>query len=825
MAAGLEVLPGGRGMNRTPGTPSGSSGERPSHEPPTHPGPSRRPDRYASLRSSVGRHPADVLRLALAAGVVLVCVVIARAQGVNEVEAAIFRELQRLPDWSARVWDVLGWSGAWPVILAGAGLALYLGRVRMALAVAWSGVIAWALVVIMHHLIGPRVMGVALLEGMRGPGPAGFLFPSLHTAVIAAVVTAAGPYVTRIERCTSWVLVVAVGVADLYLGKALPVGCFAGVVLGWGVGVLVHLAIGAPGRRTSEPSVQNALRRVGLAPATVVHTGGQRLRPQLYNVTTDDGEHLQVKVVRRLHRLDGPGHRVRRLLASLEVGPAPSPSTPRHEVAHEAYLTLLAERAGVGTLPVLFAGEIEHGPPFLVHRHVPGRRLSSLPADAVTNADLDAIWESLAALHVARIIHHDLRAENFLIDDEGTIRITDFTFGRLAGPGTGTLRDTAELLVSLTSVVGVERAVESAARRVPADTLQAALPHLQPLALHGRFRHQITDNATLGQLREVLADHLGCEVPPFRSPVRPATVAIVAAGGLAVYLLLPELSSVDAVRSVLAGADWGWLAASVALGFLAILASALTILGSVPSALPIRRTIGVQLAAAFTGRTTVAALGYYTIHLSFFRRIGLSRKDAVGVLLLNRAATVAVTGIATVISFLVIGSAVPVGQVTVPWWAWVALGGAALAAVAFLASPAGRPRVWQPAWALAGQLIATMIPTLRRPIRAVQLILGEVGFLAFSAAALATTLSGVGAHYALGAVVAVFVVASTLGQLLPTPGGLGAVEGGLVAGLTAIGIAPADAVGATLAARVLTFWLPVLPGIVAFRVLQHHEVI
>jgi undecaprenyl-diphosphatase len=71
----------------------------------------------------------------------------------------------------------------------------------------------------------------------------------------------------------------------------------------------------------------------------------------------------------------------------------------------------------------------------------------------------------------------------------------------------------------------------------------------------------------------------------------------------------------------------------------------------------------------------------------------------------------------------------------------------------------------------------------------------------------------------------VYIVASTLGQLLPTPGGLGAVEGALVAGLTAIGIPSSDAVAAALVARVLTFWLPVLPGIVAFRLLQHHGAI
>jgi undecaprenyl-diphosphatase len=123
------------------------------------------------------------------------------------------------------------------------------------------------------------------------------------------------------------------------------------------------------------------------------------------------------------------------------------------------------------------------------------------------------------------------------------------------------------------------------------------------------------------------------------------------------------------------------------------------------------------------------------------------------------------------------------------------------------------------------QLLQTTVPTMRQPVRAAQLIGGEVAFLAFSALGLATTLSALGATYDLWAVIAVFIVGSTLGQLLPTPGGLGAVEGALVAGLTAIGIPPTDAVAATLTTRVLMFWLPVLPGIAAFRLLQHHGVV
>lgn len=189
----------------------------------------------------------------------------------------------------------------------------------------------------------------------------------------------------------------------------------------------------------------------------------------------------------------------------------------------------------------------------------------------------------------------------------------------------------------------------------------------------------------------------------------------------------------------------------------------------------------MQVAAAFTGRTTVAALGDYAINLAFLERLGMRRADAVSVLVLNRAATVVVSGLATVIGLLVIGRAVPIGSVSIPWWAVVAVGAVIVLAAAFLFTPYGRDRVWRRLASMLGELRAATGPTLRRPVRTVELLGGETAFLALSAAGIVATLSALGAHYSVVAVIAVFMVASTIGQLLPTPGGLGAVEGGLVA--------------------------------------------
>ncbi|MFI5010299.1 MAG: flippase-like domain-containing protein [Solirubrobacterales bacterium] len=54
------------------------------------------------------------------------------------------------------------------------------------------------------------------------------------------------------------------------------------------------------------------------------------------------------------------------------------------------------------------------------------------------------------------------------------------------------------------------------------------------------------------------------------------------------------------------------------------------------------------------------------------------------------------------------------------------------------------------------------------------------------------------------------------GNLLPVPGGIGGVEGGMIGALVAFGVEFHLAVLAVLAYRGISFWLPTVPGVVAY---------
>jgi uncharacterized membrane protein YbhN (UPF0104 family)/membrane-associated phospholipid phosphatase len=774
----------------------------------------------------LGRHPRDLAVLIIAAAVVAACSRVALQAGVNPVELAIYQQIERIPQASTSLWRVLHWAGGWAGIAAVGALALYFKRIRLGLQCTAAGVLAWGFSLVVSGLIGRRPIPPALIDvvGVRLPGPGGFGFPDSPAAVAAAMLTVAAPYLKPRYRGIGWAVAVLVATADVYLGRSLPVDAFAGVFLGWGVGALFHLALGAPGRQTSVAAVHQALDQAGLAPMEVLPVRGHLLGPLEFTVMTGTGERLRVQAVRQLHRRAGPWYRLRRLLASLEVEDEPALSSTYHEAEHEALVTLLAEHGGVRTPAIVLACQTLDGSSLLVRRQVEGRRLTRLAGHEITGVLLDEIWDQIGRLGNARIAHHDLRAKNVLVDTAGRPWLLNLTLGKAGATANRTAQDIAEALVSITSLIGVEAAVLTASRVLPPDRLEAALAYLQPLALPRRIRKQLSDERyLLADLRETLAERIGRPIPTFRSPVRPRTVVGLLLFGGAIYTLLPQLANLQAVFESMTRASWVWLAVSVVTGLVAIVLAAVSVIGASQEELPFWRTTAVQTAAAFTGRTTPGGIGFFGINIAFMERLGIRRSHAVGVAMLNVAATGVLGGIWSVVGAFGLGTAGLLGGLTIPhgWPVVAAVGGLVVVAAAVLASPFGRRKIVRP----SVQVLWELAVTLRQPRRAFQLFGGAAAYLAVSGLGLVTCLVAFGSHAPVLAVLTVFVIGQTFGHIIPTPGGLGAVESLTVGGLAAVGIAPTTAVAAVLTSRLLTYWLPVLPGIAVFRYLQHRNLI
>lgn len=99
-------------------------------------------------------------------------------------------------------------------------------------------------------------------------------------------------------------------------------------------------------------------------------------------------------------------------------------------------------------------------------------------------------------------------------------------------------------------------------------------------------------------------------------------------------------------------------------------------------------------------------------------------------------------------------------------------------------------------------------------------LMGAIGYWAFDIATLWAAFHAFGGSPP----VAVIIVAYYVGQLanaLPIPGGIGGVEGGMIGSFVAFGVSGSTAALAVLAYRLISFWLPILPGSVAYLQLRN----
>jgi uncharacterized protein (TIRG00374 family) len=94
-------------------------------------------------------------------------------------------------------------------------------------------------------------------------------------------------------------------------------------------------------------------------------------------------------------------------------------------------------------------------------------------------------------------------------------------------------------------------------------------------------------------------------------------------------------------------------------------------------------------------------------------------------------------------------------------------------------------------------------------------IVGSIGYWAWDNAALWAAFHAFGFSPPITVILMGYLIGQ-LGGLLPLPGGLGGIDGGLIGTLIVYGIAAAPTAAAVLVYRVILFWLPLIAGTVAF---------
>jgi uncharacterized membrane protein YbhN (UPF0104 family) len=98
-------------------------------------------------------------------------------------------------------------------------------------------------------------------------------------------------------------------------------------------------------------------------------------------------------------------------------------------------------------------------------------------------------------------------------------------------------------------------------------------------------------------------------------------------------------------------------------------------------------------------------------------------------------------------------------------------------------------------------------------------LLGAIGWWGFDIAVLWSCFHAFGGSPPTAVIVMSYFV-GMLGNVLPLPGGIGGVDGAMIGAFSAFGVSTSLAVVSVLAYRALAFWLPTLPGAVAYLQLR-----
>ena len=431
-------------------------------------------------------------------------------------------------------------------------------------------------------------------------------------------------------------------------------------------------------------------------------------------------------------------------------------------------------------------------------------------------------------LHRARIAHRSLRAANIVVDCACRPWIVDFSFSELGATQRQIALDVAELLASLATIAGAGRAVASAAAVIGPEGVAAAVPLLQPLALSAGTRRAIArQDGLLTATRVAAAAASGREDQELAriQRVRPRTLLAIAAAAGAFYFLLPKLAQVGSGWQAIQSADWAWLPLVIALSAATYLASAIALMGAVPQRIRFWPTVLAQAASSFVNRVSPANVGGMALNARFLQKSGVETSAGVAAVGVNSLAGAIVHLILIVVFFT---------------WAGQGLGKAfklpssskLLLILAVVVAIIGIVLATRPGRRFAsGKLIpglrsaaVSLKRVARNPGKMTMLFGGSVLITLAYIGAFAASVEALGGGPGVVLVGAVYLGASALAAAAPTPGGLGALEAALVAGLTGAGMLAGPAVSAVLVYRLATYWLPVAPGWLSWRVLQRREI-
>jgi uncharacterized membrane protein YbhN (UPF0104 family) len=678
-----------------------------------------------------------------------------------------------------------------------------------------------------------------------------------YAVAVTAMLTVAGPATRRRTVRISWNLMFAALLIVLITGQVSLPGVLIALLLGRLAGSSVQYVSGTRSERAYGPDLVAAVRRAGFTPTslarvhaltepvgddaaasaqTVPHgtgdaapddpaalalsrTGDNRVYAMYCDddvrrdVVVLDGDRQVVGLITRLWQ----GLRLRGIEGRAAI-------SLRAVAERTALLSYAATAAGVRTPRLLGIGESGDSIALVLEHASPAVSLRDLPDGEVHDDVLAEAWKQLVRAHTAGLTHRALTQDVLLThrDPDGSphVWITGWEQGDIASSPLSRRLDLVQMLTLIGLRVGPHRAVASAVRALPDADIAAIGPLIQSIALPRSTREEVRRaKGLLGELRGALVERLPeASVQPQRiSRFSARTVLTSTLMIIAIAVIVTTINFNEIAQAVREANPW-WIAVAFALAITTWFGAGLTLVAFSPTRVPLARATLTAAAGSFVALAAPAGIGPAALNLRLLTQRRVSMSMAVATVALVQVSQFVVTVLLLVALAIFTGSG---ALVELPSPAvLITLAGVALAVVATLLVPPVRR------WGMGyiGPRLAQVWPRLAQMLsHPGRLALGVAGNLIMTLGyivALWCCLAAFGESLALVDIALVNLVGNALGALIPTPGGLGGVEGALTAGLSAGGVPATIAFSVTILYRLCTYWGRVPIGWVAMRYLE-----
>ena len=666
----------------------------------------------------------------------------------------------------------------------------------------------------------------ALAHAGTSPG-ATLLDPLL--AALAAFLTVIGLTGRPKWRAWFWVAIVFYCVTSLarHPGPSSVLSLLITLLIGSVVGSGLRYLIGATSERPTAAEIAAALSETAMPLVEIRRVPDSTTENRIYAARSRDGTLLDVTVFDRDQQAADAFYRIYRRLRLPSQVSRSRPLTVSRAIERRALMTYAVEDVGVPTPRLLATVRVGAEAAAIATAHRDGVTLAELPGPP-SDRQLAPVWDMVLRLHRHRVTHRSLTADHIQLSGP------DSTDVALLAPGDGDVAatdlqlrlDGAQLTATIALLVGPDRAADLARKKLGTANAASLVPLLQPVVMHRSTRAKLRRRKDLlPALRQrLLGATPDVSVPPEQlERIRPRSVITLVAAVIAAYIVIGQFNR-HKLGPVLRHSDWRWVLVALALSVFTYLGATWSLSGFVLEKLHFVRTLLAQLAGSFVTLVTPASVGGVALNIRYLNKSKVAPADAASSVGVSQVFAFALHLLLLIIFIALTGGAhnTPFHP---PGWSYFALAAVVAVVLGILAVPAGRRLIRSRVAPALGHVIPRLLDIAQRPAKLAEGIGGALLLTMSYILGLYVSVFAVGGgHPQFAAVAVVFLTGNAIGSIVPTPGGLGAVEVALSGGLTTIAhVGGPYALSAVLLFRLITFWLPIPFGWLSLSYLQHHD--